>query len=197
MKLTALTHVLFAVLLASCGIAAKGESTSSPIAVAERYVGLHAHRDRNTLKNFLEIDPRLIPWCAAFVNRVLEISGLQGTDSLMARSFLNFGQAVKLPRVGDIVVLRRGSNPASGHVGFYMGEGDQGRIRVLGGNQRHQVSIAEYPRGQVLGYRRVKSQTQPLRMAMANQQSRTLSQCSSYNYAWTAPVQCSALNVSE
>ena len=157
MKPTALIHVLFAVLLASCGIAAKGEGTvSSPIAVAERYVGLHAHRDRSTLKNFLEIDPRVIPWCAAFVNRVLELSGVEGTDSLMARSFLGFGQAVKRPRVGDIVVLTRGSNPRSGHVGFYVGEGVQGRIRVLGGNQRHQVSIAEYPRAQVLGYRRVE-----------------------------------------
>ena len=183
MKPTALAHVLFAVLLASCGIAAKGESTGSrsPIAVAERYVGLHAHRDRSTLKNFLEIDPRLIPWCAAFVNRVLELSGLEGTDSLMARSFLGFGQAVKRPRVGDIVVLTRGSNPRSGHVGFYVGEGVQGRIRVLGGNQRHQVSIAEYPRAQVLGYRRIESSAAPKLQLVQNSCTPT-----SEDWTWTA-----------
>ncbi len=128
----------------------------SPIEVAKQYLGLHQDKDRSILAELLDLDPRRIPWCAAFVNKILQITGIEGSDSLMARSFLNVGTRVKTPQKGDIVVLTRGHNPASGHVGFYMGEED-GYVLVLGGNQQKSVSISQYPKYRVLGYRRISN----------------------------------------
>ncbi|MBU2533005.1 MAG: TIGR02594 family protein, partial [Alphaproteobacteria bacterium] len=58
-----------------------------------------------------------VPWCAAFVGACLEREGLAGTGSLLARSYLDWGQAIDAPRLGAIVVLKRGHNPSAGHVG--------------------------------------------------------------------------------
>ena len=57
------------------------------------------------------------------------------------------------PRLGDIVVYSRGSNPASGHVNFFL---DQSTLNVygVGGNQGDRVSVNGMPRALVLGYRR-------------------------------------------
>jgi len=147
--------VLLAFVLAGISTGASAGEFRNPIALAQEYLGLHQDRDRLALRELLNVDPRRIPWCAAFVNRILELSGRSGTDNLMARSFLDLGRAVRKPVRGDIVVLTRGSNPASGHVGFYWGEeGD--RVIVLGGNQQRAVSISQYPKSRVLGYRRLQ-----------------------------------------
>lgn len=164
-----LNRVIIAALLVA-GMAAssvQAQETRSPIAVAQQYLGLDAHNDRWELKRLLDVDPRRIPWCAAFVNRVLALSGYEGTDSLMARSFLGLGQKVRKPIRGDIVVLTRGSNPASGHVGFYWGESSEG-IQVLGGNQQRGVRISHYPRSQVLGYRRLENPVNNTVLAPSN-----------------------------
>jgi uncharacterized protein (TIGR02594 family) len=93
-------------------------------------------------------------WCAAFVGFCLEKAGLGSTRKLNARSYLDYGNAVTKPQLGDVVVFWRNS-PTSwqGHVGFYINEDEDG-IRVLGGNQSNQVSIIEYPKQRLLGYRR-------------------------------------------
>jgi hypothetical protein len=56
--------------------------------------------------------------------------------------------------MGDIVILWRIS-PKSiyGHVGFYVCE-RKNTLYLLGGNQSNSVSIAPYPKTQVLGYRK-------------------------------------------
>ena len=146
--------VLLAFVLAGFSSSASAGEFRNPVALAQEYLGLHQERDRSVLKDLLEVDPRRIPWCAAFVNRILEMSGFSGSDSLMARSFLSVGSRVRSPQQGDIVVLTRGSNPASGHVGFYMGE-EGGYVIVLGGNQQRAVSISQYHKSRVLGYRRI------------------------------------------
>jgi uncharacterized protein (TIGR02594 family) len=130
----------------------------SPVAIARKYEGMNARRNRGTLKTVLNVDPMRIPWCAAFANAMLARAGYEGTGSLMARSFLNYGQKTWNPSQGDIVVFKRGRSRRSGHVGFYMGEetirGVQ-YILVLGGNQRRSVNVAYYPKRKVLGYRRI------------------------------------------
>jgi len=148
----------------SLGLTACAVHASPPIPgatpvvqAAQRYVGMTEHKDRSRLKTFLGIDPRRTPWCAAFVNSVLERTGFTGTDSLMARSFLNYGVRTKTPEVGDIAVFRRGRNSRSGHVGFYVGEDDT-YVHVLGGNQSGGVSVAQYPKRMLLGYRKITSQ---------------------------------------
>lgn len=98
------------------------------------------------------------PWCAAFVGSVLAQVGLQGTQKLNARSYLEWGREVPLQeaRKGDVVVLWRGSrNGWQGHVGFFdRVEGDN--IYILGGNQGNSVSIAPYNKDRLLAVRTIR-----------------------------------------
>lgn len=93
-----------------------------------------------------------VAWCAAFVGACLERAGLASTRSLMARSYLQWGEALGEARFGAIAVLSRGSDPAAGHVGFLVGE-TQGHVVLLGGNQGDAVGVAAYPRARLLGLR--------------------------------------------
>lgn len=109
-----------------------------------------------------EIKDDAVPWCAAFVGSILAKVGAVGTGSLMARSYTNWGKEVPsldAAQRGDIVVLSRGSNPASGHVGFYHGHG-AGKIHLLGGNQGDQVSVAQYAADRLVAIRRIKQPRQ-------------------------------------
>lgn len=96
--------------------------------------------------------PDSVPWCAAFVGAMLERSGWRGTGLLAARSYLNWGEKLKKPIDGCIVILKRGNSSWQGHVGFYY------KGKLLGGNQKDMVSIAPYNKGSVLGYRWPKTQ---------------------------------------
>ena len=126
----------------------------SPVAIARQYEGLHARRNRRQLRVLLKIDPVRIAWCAAFANAVLKKAGYDTTESLVARSFLIYGERTRRPQKGDIVVFSRGRR--GGHVGFFMGYDETGKyVLVLGGNQRKQVNVVRYPRRRVLGYRRI------------------------------------------
>ena len=89
-----------------------------------------------------------IPWCSAFVNFCVTRSGLQGTNSALARSWLNWGASGAALRPGCIVVLSRGT-PPQGHVGFYVGT-EGGHIRLLGGNQHGSVNVASFPFDRVI-----------------------------------------------
>lgn len=90
-------------------------------------------------------------WCAAFTGACLARVGLPNTGSLAARSYLKYGIALDKPRKGCIVVLKRGAG-WQGHVGFYVGHTST-HIKILGGNQGNAVSIASFPKSQLLGYR--------------------------------------------
>lgn len=91
-----------------------------------------------------------IPWCSSFVSFCLERAGVVSTRSAWARSYLNWGVALDNPRMGCIVVFKRGID--SGHVAFFVSE-DQDSVLVLGGNQSNSVCIAEYSKDSLLGYR--------------------------------------------
>jgi len=142
-------------------------SSSKPkiINEASRMEGKNARKDREQIKSYLKsasnknepVDPARIPWCAAFANAVLRRVGYEGTESLMARSFLHYGVKTKDPVEGDIVVLRRGRSSVTGHVGFFNGYewyGSELYVKVLGGNQNKEVNVAYFPANLVLGYRR-------------------------------------------
>lgn len=133
------------------------------VAEAKKWEGKNAKVNRSELKNMLAggnkgepVDPARIPWCAAFANAILNRLGYETTNSLQARSFLAWGSATKEPKEGDIVVLRRGRDGWTGHVGFFYGfefiDGIQ-YVKVLGGNQDKSVSVAYFPKTMVLGYR--------------------------------------------
>lgn len=83
------------------------------------------------------------PWCAIFINAMLESVDIPGTRSAMARSFEHDGHFLKLagPSLGCIVTFWRGvKSQGFGHVGFYNGE-QGGYISTLGGNESDMVRV--------------------------------------------------------
>lgn len=93
-----------------------------------------------------------VPWCAAFANAMLALAGVPGTRSLAARSFLDWGRAVKKPYRGAIVVFKRGNSAWQGHVGF-VEKVSATTVWCLGGNQSDAVNVRRYPMTKVLGFR--------------------------------------------
>jgi uncharacterized protein (TIGR02594 family) len=91
------------------------------------------------------------PWCAAFVGACLENVGIISSRFESARSYLKWGQPLKIGALGCIVVLGRGGS--FGHVGFLVGVNAKGWPLLLGGNQGDAVSIAAFDPARVLGYR--------------------------------------------
>jgi uncharacterized protein (TIGR02594 family) len=91
-------------------------------------------------------------WCADFMNFILGQTGQGGTGSRAARSFLKYGKPLDGPRVGAIVVLTRGSNGISGHVGIVRGTDGDGNPIVISGNHGNKVSESVYSKNKVLGY---------------------------------------------
>lgn len=89
-------------------------------------------------------------WCSAFANWCVEQADYAGTDSAWARSWLHWGKATTTPQPGCITVFSRDTN--SGHVAFFLEE-TATHVKVLGGNQGNAVSIAQYPKSRLLGYR--------------------------------------------
>ena len=136
----------------------------SPVFAASQMIGLHERKDRKELKSFLGIDPSRTEWCAAFINAILNQKEIPGSESvsdvpLMARSFLYWGDSVKEPEVGDIVIFPRGDQGWQGHVGFYVMTSADGKYYyILGGNQDDQVSILRFSATSALGIRRNNNQ---------------------------------------
>jgi uncharacterized protein (TIGR02594 family) len=135
----------------------------APYEIAATQLGKREAPDRAALQDYLKtggvnLDPATLAWCAAFVNSSLGQAGIKGTGSNLARSFLNYGEAVDQPQKGDIAVFSRGDPMGPyGHVGFFEGYDPDGRIRVLGGNQSDSVSIAAQDPSRLLGFRRIPS----------------------------------------
>lgn len=103
------------------------------------------------------VNDDVTPWCSVFISWCAVKSGLKGSGSAAARSWLNVGTPVSNPEPGDIVVFWRESRHSwKGHVGFFFGFSKDGqRVFCLGGNQGNQVSISGFDVSQVLGYRRL------------------------------------------
>lgn len=124
--------------------------------IAMNYNGYQALKNRKELKEKLEIDPVSTPWCAGFINYVLDQAGYYSTNSLIASSYHNYGSKVKSPEPGDIVIIRR-SGGSGRHVAFFYGfheENGQKYIQLLGGNQDKAVNITAYPIELVVDVRR-------------------------------------------
>lgn len=136
-------------------------STPSPkqavYAEAARYVGFTERRNTESLTMLTGVNPRRTPWCAAFVNAILNRKGYRGTDSHTANSFRNYGMKVLNPAKGDIVVIRSRVSPSGVHVGLFSEykiiDGVK-YIGVLGGNQDNMVKVTYYPARSVITIRR-------------------------------------------
>lgn len=141
------------ILLSGCQISLstafgqRGLQTPPQLEVAEQFVGMNEREHRVTLKEFMGIDPVRVEWCAAFVNSVLHEIGVEHTQSLMARSYLEWGVSTDEPSPGDIMIFSRGDLGWQGHVGFYVATVNYKDVEywiVLGGNQDNSVSYRLY-----------------------------------------------------
>lgn len=101
--------------------------------------------------------PDEIPWCSSFVNAIAWMLDLPWSQSAAARSWLQVGIPVQLDDAicgFDVVILERGKDGVSGHVGFYVRH-SANTVTLLGGNQHDAVTEQEFDRLRVLGVRRL------------------------------------------
>lgn len=91
-----------------------------------------------------------IPWCAAFVGACLERVGVESTRFESAGSYLTWGVPLSEPIYGCVAVFSRSGG---GHVGFVMGQDEQKRLMVLGGNQNNAVNVTPFDTARVTGCR--------------------------------------------
>jgi uncharacterized protein (TIGR02594 family) len=158
-----LLSIISLVLLGACGTTTTETATDSVI-TAQPYIGLSERQDRTVIRELVGVDPVRVEWCAAFVNAVLEVDGIAGSDSvseypLTARSFLQWGTPVDVQNIrrGDVVVFPRGNQGWQGHVGFYVETRQINGVEywvILGGNQENAVRYDLYPAARAIGIRR-------------------------------------------
>jgi uncharacterized protein (TIGR02594 family) len=130
---------------------------SSVYMEAARYVGLTERKHTQSLAALTGVNPRRTPWCAAFVNAILNRNGYQTTGSNTASSFSSYGIKVRVASRGDIVLIRSRVSSSGRHVGiFYEYKVINGvkHIGVLGGNQNNMVKVTYYPVRSVITIRR-------------------------------------------
>ena len=170
--------VLSVIVLASCGYTTTNatsaeeqeieswwtpKSNDNPLITAAHYIGYSETTHRAELREYTGVDPVRTEWCAAFINSVLEESGIPSNNNhkypLTARAFLDWGVKVSKDNIqgGDIVVFPRGNQGWQGHVGFYVRTMVINNVTyyvILGGNQNNKVSVEMYPASKALGIRR-------------------------------------------
>ena len=136
-------------------------SVRNPIYQGIEFLDYTEKDDRSELKELTGVDPVRIEWCAAFANAILEKSGIPSNKDhkypLTARAFLDWGEAVEEPKMGDIVVFPRGNQGWQGHVGFYVKEQTIDGVLyyyILGGNQKNSVRVDLYRADRAIGIRR-------------------------------------------
>ena len=152
-------------LLSGCSYAETLVPTSDPVFSAMETLGMNERTHRQELKDLTGVDPVRTEWCAAFVNAILDVNGIPGSESvskypLTARSFLKWGVPVQSPLKGDIVIFPRGNQGWQGHVGFYIATQRLNGITyyvILGGNQNDSVSYELYRASSAISIRRHES----------------------------------------
>lgn len=124
----------------------------------ERILDYHYSAD-NSMRKWERIQKDVTdedPWCASFVNWVLEQSKYQGTDSAWSHSYRNWGQKLAKPALGAVAFIDWGKvnskKKGKGHVGFVVGRDQRGRIVLLGGNQGNQVKYSGFKESDIASY---------------------------------------------
>ncbi len=143
-------------------------SGGSAVDLASGLLGFNENAQRGSINSFLraggvDIDAAQTKWCAAFVNSALEQIGVDGSGSLVANSFLDWGTKIDPAEVlrGDVLVQSngRGLNQTGGHVGFATGRSRFGpsglQLEMLSGNAGDAVT-ADWRDASVLAVRRAE-----------------------------------------
>ena len=117
------------------------------------------HNER-ILEYFKEIGHKWVKndetaWCSAVMNWAAKVSGYEYSGKLNARSWLDVGEEITEPELGDVVIFWREKEDSwKGHVGVFIRKKNN-IIWVLGGNQGNMLRISAYSKKRVLGYRRL------------------------------------------
>lgn len=123
--------------------------------VAKKYLGEHeilGSKDNQFILDCFKhtgykADHDEVPWCAAFVCRVLDECGLPSTKSAAAVSYAHYGHPSALIP-GSIVVFKWASG--GHHVTFCHHLVDHDYVACIGGNQSDMVKISVFPRKYIL-----------------------------------------------
>jgi uncharacterized protein (TIGR02594 family) len=118
-------------------------------------IGSNELSQRTDINSFLraggvDIDAATTAWCAGFVNSALKQVGIDGSGSLTANSFQNWGTAIDPSQLlrGDVLLQSRGlgAGGTGGHVGFATGAsrmvGGQQQLQMLSGNSDNSVATS-------------------------------------------------------
>jgi uncharacterized protein (TIGR02594 family) len=101
-----------------------------------------------------------IPWCALYANMVLTKVGLQGTETLWALDWSNWGTKLAGLAVGAFAPMKR---DGGGHIAIVVGRDQHGNLMCLGGNQSDAVSIKPFPAKRPVSFRWPKEVPPPAR----------------------------------
>lgn len=125
--------------------------------LARTYLGLREYRGSRHNAKILSWWSRLglgfrddeTPWCAGFVNGVMDECGFKLPPKKYRAAALGWrwtGHGTRLPgpAYGSIVDMTRRGKPGFGHTGFVVGRDRFRNIMVLGGNQGDCVSIKPF-----------------------------------------------------
>lgn len=126
--------------------------------IAKKYLGQHeilGSKDNQFILDCFKhtgykADHDEVPWCAAFVCRVLEESGYKSTKSAAAMSYESYGS----PHGGEpgaILVFQWAGG--GHHVTFLDHIVDDKYVCCLGGNQSDMVKLSVFPRSSVIATR--------------------------------------------
>ena len=90
------------------------------------------------------------PWCGTFVAHCARTAGRDLPKHwYRALDWQNTGTRLNAPAYGCVVVFAR---QGGGHVGFCVGQDEQGNLWILGGNQGNRVSVAKFARERAVAY---------------------------------------------
>ena len=101
-----------------------------------------------------------IPWCALYANMVLTKVGLQGTKTLWALDWSNWGIRLAGPAVGAFAPMKR---DGGGHIAIVAGRDQHGNLMCLGGNQSDAVNIKPFRAKRPVSFRWPKEVPPPAR----------------------------------
>jgi uncharacterized protein (TIGR02594 family) len=96
-----------------------------------------------------------IPWCSLYANMILKKVGLNGTETLWALDWNEWGVKLSGPAVGAFAPMKRTTpdGQVAGHIVVIVGRDNAGNFLVLGGNQDDAVNIRSVPLERLLSYR--------------------------------------------
>lgn len=138
------------------------------VEVARQYLGCNRNDDEAKLDAFIKSQARdgdiiedvaTTAWCAGFINACERAVGNDGTGSLAALSFKNYGTSVNIEdaQEGDIIVFVFSfDSPGHGHVTYFENfKGfDKAYVTCLGGNQSDNVQESTYGVNSIVAVRR-------------------------------------------